>query len=431
MTRRPFFKYSISQLESCFGDALGNRQLLEQIARELSHRKTQRAQRLSVRVRGEGIVGVNGPPGTGKTTLLRDVVASVVVARAEAMSGLSDPESAFQHAGKMRMGTSWCHLYRLKEEIKGHEIVVASSNNKAVENISKELPGLAALADACSLRYFSTVSDATAGASGETWGLIAAVLGNATNRYTFSQAAWSNPDTSLKSYLLAATGREPRPVEDVDPRTGRTIERPPRIVTAEDPPNGKEAALQRWKVAREAFRSSLALARNILEALERGRQHALALGPLLDKLERADQTERDVQQRHDSARVDAQAAEEECTGLSSPDVFVITPFVIVKQEMRRLLAASDVIAAWAENPWQWVGERVGTVHTFQGKEAEAVFLVLGAPNVAQEGARSWAGTPPNLLNVAATRAKSVLYVVGSREMWKGNGSFVTLDRKLP
>jgi len=43
------------------------------------------------------------------------------------------------------------------------------------------------------------------------------------------------------------------------------------------------------------------------------------------------------------------------------------------------------------------------VHTVQGREAEAVIFVLGAPASAQTGARGWAGGRPNLLNVAVTR----------------------------
>ncbi|WP_285658631.1 DEAD/DEAH box helicase, partial [Helicobacter bizzozeronii] len=47
---------------------------------------------------------------------------------------------------------------------------------------------------------------------------------------------------------------------------------------------------------------------------------------------------------------------------------------------------------------------VGTVHTFQGKEAKIVYFVLGADEKSK-GAASWAMGEPNIVNVAATRAK--------------------------
>ena len=45
-------------------------------------------------------------------------------------------------------------------------------------------------------------------------------------------------------------------------------------------------------------------------------------------------------------------------------------------------------------------------------------------------AAAWAGEAPNILNVAVTRARLRLYVVGNRELWRGTGFFRELDRRL-
>jgi hypothetical protein len=118
--------------------------------------------------------------------------------------------------------------------------------------------------------------------------------------------------------------------------------------------------------------------------------------------------------------------------LAVPDLFFITPFRLVAHNLRRLLPSRPGIRdKLPESPWKWAQERVGTIHTFQGKEAEAVVLVLGAPLEASAGARRWAGYPPNLLNVAVSRAKRRLYVVGSHRAWKDVGVFRTLASALP
>ena len=117
---------------------------------------------------------------------------------------------------------------------------------------------------------------------------------------------------------------------------------------------------------------------------------------------------------------------------AKPDLYIVTPFVVVQDNMRKMLIESHLLADWVtdSDPRRWVYEHVGTVHTVQGREAEAVFFILGAPNAEQTGARNWAGGRPNLLNVAATRAKEALYVIGNRKLWKKAGVFQTLDKYM-
>ena len=115
------------------------------------------------------------------------------------------------------------------------------------------------------------------------------------------------------------------------------------------------------------------------------------------------------------------------------DVFIITPFRVVLEGLRNHVRDSGVLKEFdledeAANDWR--ANRIGTVHTFQGREAECVIFVLGAPEEEQRGTRKWAGGTPNLLNVAVSRAKRVLYVVGNRDLWKTAGCFQELDEML-
>lgn len=762
-----------------------------------------------------GIMGINGPPGTGKTTLLRDLVASVLVERADALAAFDDPEKAFKHSGqKIKIGSAFCHLYRLDDTVKGHEMLVASSNNKAVENISKEMPARDALAEDSTLTYFKTISDETAGIEQDdtTWGLIAAVLGNSNNRYEFRKAIWDNDDTSLKHYLRAALGNDVPPIEEKDPDTGEITEREPNILAQEDVPASPKEAAENWRKARKAFLACQKRTKTQLSRIESARRlhrdlniMRFELASLDDDAQRAGDEVAQVRQRADVAYtnyetkthkreasqslvdtstqlrpgffarlfctqsykdwrtshddlsaafhvcvaaereadevlrnlkcehqdaaakakacevaanskrskvakaektideiieiigpkfaddafwdrshvdlqtdtpwlsaqvqqlrddtfeaavrlhkafidaaakplrhnlmalfsvmrgsslgapeksvllpdlwatlflvtpvisttfasvermigklppeclgwlfvdeagqavpqaavgammrakrallvgdplqippvvtlapalvsgicrnfgvdtdvwaapqasaqaladnaskygtelerdtgsiwigapllvhrrcaepmfsisnriaynnlmvhavapksskiidvlgqsswidVQGQGADKWCAdegravmellyrlhqgGVESPDIYIISPFRMVMQRMRDLVRNEQTLMGqWADDPWTWVSERIGTVHTFQGKEAEAVILLLGAPNADQTGARNWAGGEPNLLNVAATRAKSALYVVGARERWRNHGHFQELDRRI-
>jgi hypothetical protein len=114
-----------------------------------------------------------------------------------------------------------------------------------------------------------------------------------------------------------------------------------------------------------------------------------------------------------------------------PDLFVISPFKSVADRITDLL--SDRANEWApqadeEKIDNWLKSHVGTVHTFQGKESEAVIFVLGGST---GGAREWAANRPNIINVAVTRAKRRLYVIGNRSLWEKTRFGEELSKALP
>lgn len=95
---------------------------------------------------GCGIFSVNGPPGTGKTTLLKDIIAEYVVRRARLLADLDKPDDAFSYdailkktfEGKSQPQSTFA--FKERSGIDDYGILVASCNNAAVENITFELP---------------------------------------------------------------------------------------------------------------------------------------------------------------------------------------------------------------------------------------------------------------------------------------------------
>jgi hypothetical protein len=239
-------------------------------------------------LREPGLVAVNGPPGTGKTTLLRDVIAAVIAERAEALTDFADPEDAFTHLAPIRLGNGFMHLYSLDERLLGHEIVVASSNNKAVENVSREIPAGDAIASEAgeAASYFRSVAESVA-VNGDddrlgevaAWGMVAAVLGNKSNRYLFTRAFWWHQERGMSAYLAAVA-------EGWNPELEEIVQALPEVVRLEKAPHSRSEALERWEHSRLRFRAARTRVQQMVDQLENGRSALLRRDKVLEELGR-------------------------------------------------------------------------------------------------------------------------------------------------
>jgi hypothetical protein len=147
-----------------------------------------------------GIFAVNGPPGTGKTTMLREVIADIVVQRALRLAELDDPHEAFTGEHTWKSGGWPRTVQEFKAELTGFEMVVACTTNAAAENISIEIPGIDAIDPdrSSEIDYFPQLAArllnakrrADAGSDVAAWAMVAGCLGSMDNRLRFARTLW-------------------------------------------------------------------------------------------------------------------------------------------------------------------------------------------------------------------------------------------------
>jgi uncharacterized small protein (DUF1192 family) len=120
-----------------------------------------------------------------------------------------------------------------------------------------------------------------------------------------------------------------------------------------------------------------------------------------------------------------------------PGLYLISPFKAIKTELIKEILNLDwvnqeqeIVQPGKNELKKWCKERVGTVHTFQGKEEDTVLMILGADSK-HVGSADWACAKPNILNVALTRAHRRFYVIGDRELWGAKGPFAWSVDHLP
>jgi superfamily I DNA and/or RNA helicase len=115
-----------------------------------------------------------------------------------------------------------------------------------------------------------------------------------------------------------------------------------------------------------------------------------------------------------------------------PSLFIISPFKNVSRQTRYLFSKKVKIAGTmisSEIKDAWISDSIGTIHTFQGKEAEMVIIILGCDEKSQ-GAINWAASKANILNVALTRAKNTVIVIGNSKIWGRKNYFDVLYRNI-
>lgn len=106
----------------------------------------------------------------------------------------------------------------------------------------------------------------------------------------------------------------------------------------------------------------------------------------------------------------------------TPNLYIITPYTGVVSGIRSALGVysnrnKESALAKSRTFGDWLFSNIGTVHKFQGKEANEVIFLLGCDESQKNKYAVKGFVNSNIVNVAVTRAKYRFYIVGSLKVW--------------
>ena len=110
---------------------------------------------------------------------------------------------------------------------------------------------------------------------------------------------------------------------------------------------------------------------------------------------------------------------------TKPSLYIITPFTTVVSGLRKAIGTyatrnKNSALGVSTSLDEWLYDNIGTVHKFQGKEANEVIFVLGCDESQKNRYAVKGFVNSNIVNVAATRAKYRFYMVGDQKVWGKN-----------
>lgn len=391
---------------------------------------------ISEKDRYEKIFSVNGPPGTGKTTLLKEIIASNVEQLAEVLIkyGIDGGNFVSRKIESASNASYTEKYYEIPEEIAKFGILVVSNNNGAVENVTLDLPKSGDMEKEKTRTdyfdrkinrevYFSVVADNLLGEEGSAWGLISARMGRK-----------SYVPKVLIDILADSTGvaNEYKVIEN-------------SVQTFADNMNEFNGMIGERQVGcplvvhRRCIEPMFSISNMIsydnrmFNKTNKKEDYLKQEQPFLIKksgwidVEGTENGSKDHFVKNQAERVCQllESALHIYTDLFDTDdkVFIITPFRTVAESMRKFVVGYfSAKGNDKEVLKKWTKKCVGTVHTFQGKDANEVIFVLGCSDKSV-GAMNWVVKKANILNVACTRAKYRIAFIGNLNDWKNRRYF--------